>query len=66
MSLLAIVILLVIVGVILYVVNNHAPWIDPKIKKILNIFIVTAVILFLLVFLLRLLGVWGEIRDFRF
>lgn len=60
MSLLALIVLLVLVGVALYFVNT-LPWIDPKIRKIINIVVVIAVI----IFLLRVFGVWGEITSIR-
>jgi hypothetical protein len=47
MSLLNILILLVVVGVILWLVNNYIPM-DGKIKRILNIVVVIAVVLWLL------------------
>lgn len=47
MSLLNILILLVVVGVILWLVNNYIPM-DGKIKRILNVVVVIAVVLWLL------------------
>lgn len=47
MSLLNIIVLLVVVGVILWLVNNYFPM-DNKIKRILNAVVVIAVILWLL------------------
>jgi hypothetical protein len=47
MSLISVVIALIIVGVLLYVVNSLIPM-DAKIKSILNIVVVLAVILWLL------------------
>lgn len=41
------IILLIVVGVILYLINNYLPM-DGKIKSILNIVVVIAVILWLL------------------
>ena len=54
MSILTIFIVLIVVGVCLYLVNNYIP-IDEKIKKILNIVVVIAVILWLL----HAIGAWG-------
>ncbi len=50
-----VVIALIIVGVILWLINNYLPM-DGKIKKILNVVVVIAVILWLL----RAFGVMGS------
>lgn len=50
-----VVIALIIVGVILWLINNYLPM-DAKIKKILNIVVVIAVILWLL----RAFGMLGS------
>ena len=47
MSLLNIVLVLIVVGVLLWLVNNYIPM-DGKIKKILNIVVVVVVIIWLL------------------
>ncbi len=47
MSLINLIVILVIVGVILYLINNYLPM-DGKIKNILNIVVVIAVIVWLL------------------
>lgn len=47
MSLINVVIILIIVGVLLYLINRYLPM-DGKIKQILNIVIVIAVIIWLL------------------
>lgn len=47
MSLVNLIIVLVVVGVILWAVNNYIPM-DAKIKKILNIVVVIVVVLWLL------------------
>ncbi len=52
--LVSLIITLVVVGVILYLINNYLPM-DGKIKSILNIVVVIAVILWLL----RSLGMLG-------
>lgn len=54
MSLINLVIVLVVVGVILYLINNYLPM-DGKIKSILNFVVVIAVI----VWLLQAFGVLG-------
>lgn len=57
MPILTILIVLIVVGVVLYMINNYIPM-DRKIKSILNIVVVIGVIIWLLkVFgLLRSLG----------
>ena len=52
MSLLSIVLVLIIVGVLLYLVNNYIPM-QENIKKILNI----ATVVFVVVWLLKIAGV---------
>lgn len=47
MSLIGLIVVLVVVGLILYLVNNYIPM-DSKIKMILNVIIVIAVVLWLL------------------
>lgn len=47
MDLLSLVIVLIVVGVLLWAVNTYLPM-DPKIKQIMNIAVVIAVILWLL------------------
>lgn len=47
MSLINLIVVLVVVGVILFLINNYLPM-DGKIKSILNIVVVIAVILWLL------------------
>lgn len=47
MSLVSLVIVLIVVGVLLWCVNNFIP-LDPKIKNILNIVVVVVVVLWLL------------------
>ena len=47
MSILTIFIVLIVVGILLWLVNNYLP-LDGKIKKILNIVVVIAVVLWLL------------------
>lgn len=47
MSLLSIILILVVVGVLLYLINNYIPM-DANIKKILNIAAVVIVIVWLL------------------
>ena len=47
MSLISLVVTLIVVGVLLWAVNSYIPM-DAKIKKILNIVVVIAVVLWLL------------------
>jgi hypothetical protein len=47
MPLIQLVVVLIVVGVLLWLVNNYIPM-DRKIKKILNIVVVIAVVLWLL------------------
>jgi len=47
MSLVSLVVVLIVVGAILYLINNYIPM-DAKIKKILNAFVIIVVILWLL------------------
>jgi hypothetical protein len=47
MSLISLVITLIVVGVLLYLVNTYIPM-DPKIKNIINVVVIIAVVLWLL------------------
>jgi hypothetical protein len=47
MSLVSLIVVLIVVGLLLWLVNNYIPM-DGKIKQILNIVVVIAVILWLL------------------
>ena len=58
MPLLSVVIGLIVVGVLLWLVNNYIPM-DGKIKRILNIVVVIAVI----VWLLQIFGVFGSLSS---
>jgi len=60
MDLVSLVVVLVVVGVLLWLVNNYIPM-DSKIKQILNIVVVVAVV----VWLLNVLGLMGSIRGVR-
>lgn len=60
MSLLSLIITLVIVGVLLWAVNAYIPM-DAKIKQILNIVVVIAVVLWLL----SAFGVFGGMSSMR-
>ena len=60
MSLVALVITLIVVGVLLWLVNTYIPM-DGKIKKVLNIVVMVVVVLWLL----NVFGVWGHLRTVR-
>ena len=60
MPLVTIVISLIVVGVLLWLVNNYIPM-DGKIKKILNIVVVVVVVLWLL----HIFGVLDSLRNVR-
>lgn len=60
MPLISVVITLIVVGVLLWLVNSYIPM-DAKIKKILNIVVVIAVVLWLL----SVFGVLGHSGDIR-
>ena len=47
MDLLSLIVLLIVIGVLLWAVNTYIPM-DAKIKQILNIVVVIAVVLFIL------------------
>lgn len=56
MSLINLIVILVVVGVLLWLINNYVPM-DGKIKRILNIVVVIGVVLWLL----QALGLIGSI-----
>jgi cation transporter-like permease len=60
MPLINLVITLIVVGVLLWLVNNYIPM-DGKIKNILNIVVVIAVVLWLL----SAFGVLGSLSSIR-
>jgi hypothetical protein len=60
MSLLGLIITLVVVGVLLWLLNNYVPM-DGKIKRILNAVVVIVVV----VWLLQAFGVLGSLRNMR-
>lgn len=60
MPLINLVLTLVVVGVILWLINNYIPM-DGTIKKILNVVVVIAVVLWLL----TAFGVLGPISNLR-
>jgi hypothetical protein len=60
MPLINLIIILVVVGVILWVINNYIPM-DRKIKSILNI----VVVIFVVLWLLSVFGVIGSLSGLR-
>lgn len=60
MPLLSVVVALVVVGVLLWIVNNYIPM-ASSIKTILNIVVVIAVV----VWLLKAFGLWGTVSGYR-
>jgi hypothetical protein len=60
MSLIGLVLTLVIVGVLLWLINNYVPM-DSKIKTIVNVVVVIVVV----IWLLQAFGIVGSLRDVR-
>ncbi len=60
MSLISLIITLIVVGVLLWLVNNYIPM-DGQIKRILNIVVVVAVVLWLL----NAVGLMDSLRNIR-
>jgi hypothetical protein len=60
MPLINLIIILVVVGVILWVINNYIPM-DRKIKSILNI----VVVIFVILWLLSVFGIIGSLSGLR-
>ncbi|AGF77560.1 hypothetical protein UWK_00986 [Desulfocapsa sulfexigens DSM 10523] len=60
MPLINLIIILVVVGVILWVINNYIPM-QANIKKILNVVVIIVVVLWLL----SVFGVIGNIANIR-
>ncbi|MFO7884530.1 MAG: Thivi_2564 family membrane protein [Desulfobacteraceae bacterium] len=58
MDIIQFVIILIVIGVLLWLVNNYIPM-DRKIKKIVNIVVVIAVI----IWVANLFGVFDSIRN---
>jgi hypothetical protein len=60
MPLVNLVVVLIVVGVLLWLVNNYIPM-DSKIKSILNVVVVIAVVLWLL----QVFGLLGSLSGIR-
>jgi hypothetical protein len=60
MSLIGLIMTLVVVGVLLWLLNNYVPM-DGKIKRILNVVVVIVVV----IWLLQALGLLGSLQNVR-
>ena len=60
MSLVSIVLTLVVVGVLLWLINNYIPM-DGKIKSIVNVLVVVVVA----IWVLQAVGLMGSVNDIR-
>jgi hypothetical protein len=60
MSLIGLIITLVVVGVLLWLLNNYVPM-DGKIKRIINVVVVIVVV----IWLLQVFGLLGSLRNIR-
>lgn len=60
MSLITVVIVLIVAGVILYLINRYIPM-DGTVKSILNIVVIIAII----IWLLKVFGVWGDVTSIK-
>jgi hypothetical protein len=60
MSLIGLILTLVVVGVLLWLLNNYVPM-DGKIKRIINIVVVVVVV----IWLLQALGLIGSLQNIR-
>lgn len=61
MPLINLVVVLIVVGVLLWLVNTYIPM-DPKIKQVLNVVVIIAVVLWVLG---AFLGGWGNLGNIR-
>jgi hypothetical protein len=55
MPLLQLIVILIVIGVLLWLVNTFIPM-DPKVKQILNVVVIIALVVWLLFFLLSIAG----------
>jgi hypothetical protein len=60
MPLLSIVITLVVIGVLLWLINNYIPM-ASGIKRLLNV----VVVVIAAIWVLQVVGVWGQITTYR-
>jgi uncharacterized BrkB/YihY/UPF0761 family membrane protein len=61
MSLISLVVMLMVVGLLLWLVNSYLPM-DPKFKKIVNVVVVVAVVLWVVGLFV---GGWGTLPNIR-
>lgn len=61
MSLISLVLVLIVIGVLLWLINNFIPM-DAKVKQIINVVVIIAIILWILSILLGGLGGVENIR----
>jgi hypothetical protein len=61
MPLLTIVVTLVVIGVVLYLINNYIPM-ASGIKTLLNV----VVVIVAAVWVLQVFGLWGQVTSYRF
>ena len=61
MSLISLVVMLLVVGLRLWLVNNYLPM-DPRIKKIINVVVIVAVVLWVIGLFV---GGWGALPNIR-
>jgi uncharacterized membrane protein len=60
MSLIGLIITLVVVGVLLWLLNNYVPM-DAKIRRIINVVVVIVVV----IWLLQAFGILGSLQNIR-
>lgn len=60
MPLISVVIVLIVVGVLLWLANNHVPM-DAKIKSIMNAVVIIAVV----IWLLQVFGLFGSLNTIQ-
>jgi hypothetical protein len=60
MSLIGLIVTLVVVGVLLWLLNNYVPM-DGKIKRIINVVVVIVVV----IWLLQAFGLLGSLQNIR-
>ena len=58
MSLITVLVVLIVVGIILWLINNYVPM-DRKIKSILNVVVVIVVV----IWLLKVFGLLGSLKN---
>lgn len=61
MPLINIVVALIVVGVVLWLINNYIPM-ASSIKTILNVVVVVAVA----IWVLQAIGIWGRVTSYKF